>query len=285
MVSSGEQRTAWVDLLKRFSAANPDVEVIHREFAQEEYKQQFERYLVEDKVDIAFWFASERMRALVQKRLLVPLDPEFVKSIASKALARAPLAGGMVAGQHYAFPVKYYPWGFFYRKSTFARLGLTPPTDWTEFLKVCEALKAAGITPTAVGAQGGWPAAAWFDYLDLRSNGLEFHQRLLRGDIPFSDPRVRQVLELWKGLLDRGYFLDQTLDSKWDSVLPFLYREHVGMVLLGGFAGAKFAGTPFASDMGFFAFPRMQANIPTAEDAPLDVLVLPARGENRATAS
>ena len=58
MVSSGEQRTAWVDLLKRFSAANPDVEVIHREFAQEEYKQQFERYLVEDKVDIAFWFAS-----------------------------------------------------------------------------------------------------------------------------------------------------------------------------------------------------------------------------------
>lgn len=284
MVSSGAQRTAWVDLVQRFAAAHPNIRVTHREFAQEEYKQQFERYLTEDKVDIAFWFAGERMRALVQKRLLAPLDPEFVKSTASKALAKAPLLGGAIGGQQYAFPVTYYPWGFFYRKSTFARLGLAPPQDWADFLKACEALKASGMTPTAIGAQAGWPAAAWFDYLNLRSNGLEFHQKLLRGEIPFTDPRARKVLELWKSLLDRGYFLNRTLDTEWDSVLPFLYRDQVGMVLLGGFAGAKFAGNPFASDIGFFAFPRINTKIPTVEDAPLDVLVLPAKGENRATA-
>lgn len=193
----------------------------------------YERYLVDGKVDIAFWFAGERMRGLVQKRLLAPLDPEFVRTVVTKAVARAPLAGGVVDGQHYAFPVTYYPWGFFYRKSTFARLGLAPPQDWGSFLKVCEALKAASITPTAVGAQAGRPAAAWFDYLNLRSNGLEFHQKLLRGDIPFSDLRVRQVVDLWKTLLDRGFFLDKTVGTEWDSVLPFLYREQVGMVLLG----------------------------------------------------
>lgn len=284
MVSSGAQRTAWVDLVQRFAAAHPDIRVIHKEFPQEEYKRQFERYLTEDKVDIAFWFAGERMRSLVHKRLLAPLDPEFVKTIATPALARAPRLGGVVNGQHYAFPVTYYPWGFFYRKSTFARLGLAPPQDWASFMRVCESLKAAGITPTAIGAQAGWPAAAWFDYLNLRSNGLEFHQKLLLGEAEFSDPRARQVFELWKTLLDRGYFLNTTLSSEWDSVLPFLYREQVGMVLLGGFAGAKFGGSPFASDIGFFAFPRIQAKVPTAEDAPLDVLVLPASGENRATA-
>ncbi len=284
MVSSGSQRTAWVELVQRFSAAHPDIRVVHKEFAQEEYKRQFERYLTEDKVDIAFWFAGERMRSLVHKRLLAPIDPEFVKTTASKAVARAPLMGGVVDGQQYAFPVTYYPWGFFYRKSTFARLGLTPPQDWSAFLAACEALKAAGIAPTAVGAAAGWPAAAWFDYLNLRSNGLEFHQKLLRGELEFTDPRARQVLELWKSLLDRGYFLNKTLGTEWDSVLPFLYREQVGMVLLGGFAGAKFVGSPFASDIGFFAFPRINAKIPTAEDAPLDVLVLPASGQNRANA-
>lgn len=284
MVSSGAQRTAWVDLVQGFAAAHPDIRVIHKEFAQEKYKQEFERYLTDDKVDIAFWFAGERMRTLVNKGLLAPLDPEFVNTIATPALARAPLLGGVVNGQHYAFPVTYYPWGFFYRKSTFARLGLVPPQDWAGFLRVCESLKAAGITPTAVGAQAGWPAAAWFDYINLRSNGLEFHQKLLRGEVAFSDPRARQVLEQWKTLLERGYFLDKTRGTEWDSVLPFLYREQVGMVLLGGFAGAKFAGSPFANDIGFFAFPRIQARIPTAEDAPLDVLVLPTRGANRAAA-
>lgn len=284
MVSSGAQRTAWVSLVQGFAAAHPDIRVVHKEFAQEQYKQHFERYLTEDKVDIAFWFAGERMQSLVHKRLLAPLDPGFVNSTATQALARAPLLGGVVGGQHYAFPVTYYPWGFFYRKSTFARLGLAPPQDWASFVRVCETLKAAGITPTAVGAQAGWPAAAWFDYLNLRSNGLEFHQKLLRGETAFSDPRARQVLELWKKLLDQGYFLNKTLSTDWDSVLPFLYREQVGMVLLGGFAAAKFVGSPFANDIGFFAFPRINSKIPTAEDAPLDVLVLPASGENRATA-
>jgi ABC-type glycerol-3-phosphate transport system substrate-binding protein len=107
MVSSGAQRTAWVSLVQGFAAAHPDIRVVDKEFAQEQYKQHFERYLTEDKVDIAFWFAGERMQSLVHKRLLAPLDPVFVNATATQALARAPLLGGVVDGQHYAFPVTY----------------------------------------------------------------------------------------------------------------------------------------------------------------------------------
>jgi multiple sugar transport system substrate-binding protein len=151
-------------------------------------------------------------------------------------------------------------------------------------LQVGEALKAAHIVPTAVGAQAGWPAAAWFDYLNLRTNGLDFHQKLLRGDVAFNDPRVRKVFAQWKALLDRNFFLAETVAADWDRVLPFLYRERVGMVLLGGFAAAKFPGNLLAEDIGFFPFPRMSSKIPMFEEAPLDVLVLPSRGENRTAA-
>lgn len=284
MVSSGLQRTAWVDLVNRFASANPDVAVTHKEFAQEDYKQHFEQYLKSAEVDIAFWFAGERLRLLAQSKLLAPLDEGFVRSVATTALTPTTLGASSVDGKSYGFPLSYYPWGFFYLKSTFQRLRLSPPTNWIEFLKVCEALKTANIVPTAVGAKAGWPAAAWFDYLNLRTNGLAFHQKLLRGEMPFTDTRVRKVFEQWKVLLDRSYFLAETMDSDWDRVLPFLYRERVGMVLLGGFAAAKFSGNLMPDDIGYFSFPRIGNKTPIIEEAPLDVLVLPARGRNRAAA-
>ena len=35
MISSGVQRTAWVSMVDRFAAANPDIQVINREWPQE----------------------------------------------------------------------------------------------------------------------------------------------------------------------------------------------------------------------------------------------------------
>jgi len=52
------------------------------------------------------------------------------------------------------------------------------------------------------------------------------------------------------------------------------------MTLIGSFVAAKFPAT-ISADMGFFAFPRYAPDMPAYEDAPLDVLILPARGENR----
>jgi len=51
------------------------------------------------------------------------------------------------------------------------------------------------------------------------------------------------------------------------------------MMLMGSFVGARFPDT-IAADMGFFAFPRYAPDMPNYEEAPLDVLVLPANGEN-----
>ncbi|MCQ4384250.1 extracellular solute-binding protein, partial [Clostridioides difficile] len=65
------------------------------------------------------------------------------------------------------------------------------PADWAQFLDACRKLKAAGIAPIAVAARDAWTLAAWFDYLDLRINGYAFHQKLMAGDVAYTDPRVR----------------------------------------------------------------------------------------------
>ena len=281
MVSSGQQRTAWVRILNRFSAENPDIEVVNNEFSQERYKSEFLDRHARAQVDIAFWFAGERMRDAAARKLIVPLDASLLASLNKIKSVAATIESASIDGRAYGFPISSYPWGFFYRKSVFARLGLGVPVNWNEFLAVCARLKTAGVTPLAVGAKNGWPAAGWFDYLDLRLNGREFHRRLLRGEEKFTDPRVRKVFDEWRRLLVDGDFLPASMGEDWEFALPFLYREKVGMILMGSFAGARFPAS-VAADMGFFAFPRMADGVPPTEEAPLDVLVLPARGQHLA---
>lgn len=288
MASSGTQRSALVRVLEQFEQANPDVRIVQHFDSQEEYKTNFEQRIRDKPIDIAFWFAGERMRQLVRRQLIRPLDTETVNAFQGQ-FTRATLASTRIGEQTYAMPLSYYAWGFFYSKSLFQELQLTPPRNWEEFLSTCNQLKARGVVPTAVGAKAGWPAAAWFDYLNLRLNGLEFHQKLLRGDFRFTDPRARAVFAQWQELLKRGYFLAEAMPLDWDGVLPYLYRRQVGMVLMGGFAAAKFpdgalGGRSVANDLGFFPFPGLNSKIGTFEDAPLDVLVMPSSGKNSAAA-
>lgn len=280
IISSAAQRTAWVHIVHRFAAANPDIEVHHNAYAQEPYKRDFTNRLKTGKGDVAFWYAGERLREAARAKLLAPVEDDLVDLMLKRRFTPATIEGTRFDGAVYAVPLYHYAWGFIYRKSLFAQLGIHPPTTWSEFLKACEQLKAAGVAPLALGAEFGWPAAGWFDYLNLRINGIDFHRRLLRGEERFTDPRVRKVFDVWGDLLRNGYFLSTTMNQDWDRVLPYVYRKQAGMMLMGTFAAARFP-PGMADDMGFFAFPRYSAEMPMYEDAPLDVLILPATGVNR----
>jgi multiple sugar transport system substrate-binding protein len=279
VVSNSPQRSAWIGIINQFSAANPDVQISHNGYPQEQYKRDFTGRLRTGQADLAFWYAGERLHDAARSKLLAPLDADLVALLKKKKFAPATIEGTRIDGEVYGFPLYYYVWGFVYSKSLFDRLGLRPPATWSEFLDACERLKSAGVTPLGLGARSGWPAAGWFDYLNLRINGIDFHRKLLRGDARFSDARVRKVFDVWGDLLRKGYFFEATMDQETDRVMPYLYRNHIGMVLTGSFVAAKFPDA-LSADMGFFAFPSYSPEMPTYEEAPLDVLVLPAKGAN-----
>ncbi|MTV41612.1 ABC transporter substrate-binding protein [Duganella radicis] len=279
VVSNTPQRSAWIGIINQFAAANPDVKVTHNGYPQEQYKRDMPTRLQNGSADLAFWYAGERLRDAAKNKLLSPLDAEMLALLKKQKFVTSAIEGTRIDGEVYGFPLYYYAWGFIYRKSLFERIGVRPPATWNEFLQVCEQLKAAGITPLGLGAKSVWPAAGWFDYLNLRINGLDFHHKLLNGDVRFTDARVRQVFDVWGDLLRKEYFLDATMNQEFDRVLPYMYRNHVGMMLIGSFVAARFPKA-MAQDFGFFAFPALSSTMPAYEEAPLDVLVLPANAPN-----
>jgi multiple sugar transport system substrate-binding protein len=184
-------------------------------------------------------------------------------------------------GKQYALPTDYFGWGVYYRKDLFDKVGIkAEPKTWEEFLDACKKLKAAGIAPIVVGGRDSWTLAAWFDYLDFRINGYEFHMKLMDGEIAYTDPRVKAVYAAWKTLLDEGYFIENALSYTLDSAQPLFNQGQAAMTLMGTFLSG---GIPpdVKQKTGFFQFPVVKSGVPMAEDGSAECLNIPAKAKNK----
>ncbi|MBI0328613.1 ABC transporter substrate-binding protein [Burkholderia plantarii] len=277
------QRAVWTQVVDQFKQSHPGTDVKLAFVDEEAYKVQLPNWLTTAPPDIINWHDGERMAYYAKRGLFEDLSADWQKNHWDTMYASTKEASSY-QGKPYAAPTVYYAWGMFYRKNLFRKVGIAAePTTWAEFLDDCKKLKAAGITPIAVGGRDAWTLAGWFDYLDLRLNGNAFHQQLMAGQIAYTDARVKKVYTTWKQLIDAGYFIDNALSYDLDAAQPFLFQDKAAMMLMGTFITGGF--TPAVrQDMGFFRFPVIDANVPIAEDGPVESLHIPAKAKNKADA-
>ncbi|CAG4897741.1 hypothetical protein R54767_02310 [Paraburkholderia gardini] len=279
----GNQRSTWQDAFDKFKKANPDVDLKVTYVTEETYKVQMGGWLATDPPDVVSWHDGERMAYYAQRGLLEDLSSDWSKNGWDQQYASVKEAS-TYKGKQYAAPLGYDAYGFFYRKDLFERAGMKgEPKTWNEFLDACKKLKASGVAPIAVAARDSWTLAAWFDYLDLRINGNAFHQKLMAGEVPYTDARVKKVYMAWKTLIDDHYFIDNALSYDLDSIAPFLVNGKASMMLMGTFFSASIPAS-VKPETGFFRFPIVDANVPTAEDGPVNVLLVPAKAKNKVDA-
>ncbi len=81
----------------------------------------------------------------------------------------AALAAYQLGGKTYGVPYDIGMVGFWYNKDLFKKAGVEqPPATWTEFLDAVNKLKAANITPIALGGKAKWPGHYYWTYLAMR---------------------------------------------------------------------------------------------------------------------
>ncbi|WP_423393412.1 ABC transporter substrate-binding protein [Burkholderia sp. LMG 21824] len=277
------QRAVWQSTLDAFRKAHPDIDVKATFVDEEAYKVQLPAWLTTIAPDVVNWHAGERMAYYAKRGLFEDLSGDWAKN-GWGAMYASTRDASSYNGKQYAAPTVYYSWGLFYRKDLFHKVGIADELKtWDQFLDACKKLKAAGITPIAVGGRDAWTLAGWFDYLDLRLNGNAFHQQLMAGDVPYTDPRVKKVYTTWKSLIDAGYFIDNALSYDLDGAQPFLFQGKAAMMLMGTFIAAGFPPN-VKQEMGYYRFPIIDPKVPTAEDGPVESLHIPTKAKNKADA-
>ncbi|GAA2794178.1 ABC transporter substrate-binding protein [Crossiella cryophila] len=236
--------------------------------ASETFRTQLPSYLTSaTPPDTYTWYPGSILAGYARKGLLLDVGDVW-QGMGDYSPAFRTLSGDGT-GKLVFVPTTYYWWGFFYRKSNFAKWGVTPPSTWSEFLALCETLRGKGIEPIGLGAGGGtqWTSSAWFDYLNIRINGAPFHRDLLAGKGRFDDPKVAKVLETWKTVLP--HFDPRGTAIPFQDATTSLLQGRTGMMLIGTFF-ADAAPKEALEDIDFFQFPILDPAVPVAEEAPTD---------------
>lgn len=264
-----------------FQKANPDVTVKVNYFDNEGYKSAIRNFLTADAPDVVNWFAGNRMAPFVRAGLFEPVDDVWTENGLDETLKSA--ASSMtIDGKKWGVPYTYYQWGIYYRKDIFAEHGLNPPKTWDELKAVSAKLNDAGIKPFTIGTKALWPTAGWFDYLNLRLNGYDFHMALTSGTVPYTDPKVKAVFEKWAELVEPGYFVDNHAALDWQDAVPLIVQGKAAMYLMGNFAVATMKdGGMKDEQLGFVQFPEMTPGLPRAEDAPTNTMHIPSAAKNK----
>jgi multiple sugar transport system substrate-binding protein len=242
--------------------------------------KQITAYLQGTPEDVVTWFAGYRMQYFAQKGLLHPVDDVWASIGGNFSEGAKGLSKGL-DGKYYFVPLYNYPWGVFYRKSLFAEKGYQPAADWDSFIALCKQIQKDGLSPLAAGFGGGdsWTVLGTFDYLNLRTNGYDFHMQLMGGKVPWTDTRVKAVLDHWREIAP--YHAQGGSGRKWQDAAQTVFDKKSGMVVTGLFMGQAISDETLRNDIDFFAFPAMDpAHGQDAVEAPTDGFVLSAKAKH-----
>ena len=280
--SNPAPRATMETLIAKFQAANPALNITTNVIDREAYKTQIRNFLSADAPDVLTWYAANRMKPYVEAGLLEDVSDMWADGT-DIANELASTKGALtIDGKQWGVPYTYYQWGIYYRKDIYQELGLSEPANFDDMLSNCEAMIASGRKCYTIGNKWLWTGAGWFDYLNLRTNGFDFHMQMAAGEIEWTDPRVRETFANWGKLIRMGAFIDDNQNKDWQQSLPFMIDGSAGAILMGNFAVSPLREGGLSDDqLDFHQFPAITAGVAMAEDAPTDTFHIAADAKNK----
>jgi raffinose/stachyose/melibiose transport system substrate-binding protein len=177
----------WEEVAQEFEEMNPGVNVEVQAFQNEE----LQRTLIpnalrsNDPPDLfQQWGAGE---------LAAQVEAGYIRDLTDDVQEQLDLIGGTAApwqleGRTYGLPYTFGISGFWYNQDLFDQAGIDgTPETLEDLYEAIDQLKDAGITPIAVGAGDGWPAAHYWYHFALKSCSPEVLERA-QAELVFEDP-------------------------------------------------------------------------------------------------
>src|SRR5439155_7629617 len=140
-----------------------------------------------------------------------------------------------------------------YNKTLFAKAGITAaPANWDEFFAAADKLKAAGITPVALGGKDGFELDHTFETILIGTLGADGYKGLWTGATKWSDPKVTTALNTFKRYITYANADHDALT--WASATALLIQGKAAMNIMGDWANGEFTAAKM-TDYGFAPAP------------------------------
>jgi raffinose/stachyose/melibiose transport system substrate-binding protein len=149
--------------------------------------------------------------------------------------------------------------GAMYNKQVLDELEITEnPTTWTEFLALCDTIKASGKTPLALGLQAGW-VTQLIPYAIAPSTVFakdpDFDAKMAAGETTFADSGWRTAFEMYVDLNERGYFNEDPLATTHEAALDLVGTGEAAMYVQVSAILPDLEAIGGEGNFGLFPFP------------------------------
>lgn len=277
LATGPEQMRVYSNLFTQFENST-DIQVDVQFFSDINFKKHIRNWVELGTYDVLYWQGGKRLTNLISKQEIVPLSDLIDITHFKQQYLQSTIDAVSSQGQVYALPLGHYIWGFYYNKEVFSEFDLKPPSNWSEFIAINEALKQNGIKPLVQATVDEWPVLAWLDYLALNIGGVTYRNKLLAGEFGAST-QDKKLIEAFDYLVSKDLFFANEHAWNWEQPIVSVVRKQAAMTLSGQFIESK--AQRIADDkIGFFPFPQFENTPRQTEVAPLEVLVVPVSSSN-----
>lgn len=270
-------KAAFASLVKA-ATAQTSVQISVNTVDHNTFQNSISNYLQGTPDDLATWFAGYRLQFFAAQNLLTPIDDVWDEIGGNFGDAAKNLSKGL-DGKYYLVPIYNYPWVVFYNKSTFQQKGYDIPKSWDDFVALCKQMQTDKLIPLAFADKDGWPALGMFDIINLRLNGYDYHIKLMKHEVPWTDKGVTDVFNQWAELMP--YLQSGANGRIWQDAATTLENKQAGMMFQGSNQVAANYSPKNLPDLDFFPFPEINPQWgQDYMDAPTDGFMLPAKAKN-----
>jgi raffinose/stachyose/melibiose transport system substrate-binding protein len=266
--------TVWANLAKNYEAAHPGVAIKITPLENEAYKARLTTVTqAGTPPDIYHTWGGGVLKQQIDAGLTKDISADVSSWIGN--LTTVSVGPYQFDGKTFAVPVDQGMIGFWYNKKLFAQAKISaPPATWTEYLDAVRKLKAAGITPIALGGKDKWPGHYYWAYLAMRIGGLDA-LRQAGEDKNFNTPdfigagtRLKELVDLapfQTGFLGAGY-------GNPDGQAAAVGNGKAAMELMGQWSptvqkDASASKKGIGEDLDFFPFPEVEGGKGKGTDA------------------
>ncbi len=255
---STDAKDFYLDLLPELVHERfPNITIEVEQLPTDQYKQTVRlRFASGEGPDLFTWWAQKQAEDLVMAEYVRDLSDFSLLDKFDSTITEAYTFDGKV----YGLPLGTSFLTTWYNKDMFAEVGYdTYPTNWDEFIDVCQKLKDAGYTPITCGDNSSFViqfAMYQIGASEIYAENPDFDDQLYTGETSFTDQCWVDTVTKLQYLYDNGYVVEDSLGLSQDQSRQLFIDGEAAMIFDGSFGYTQLMNQGAADfERGMFCVP------------------------------